>query len=211
MAPIPPPPRRNWTVPIILGTVALALVLIVCVAGTAAGVIAWRSAHQPEPSETPSTPITPSAAPASPSQPKTPADCLLGDWVEVTYAGTANLFGTRVQLSGKGTLVRFTPTEFISALDNIVLSGTADGDNYEVIHNGGLKLNYVVSEDKLLYSSPQATGTTTWKVNGSTEASEPLKASLKPETFHCQGNDLRLFSEDSASELKRIVPPGTQT
>jgi hypothetical protein len=194
-----------------LGTVALALVLVVCVAGTAAGVIAWRSAHKPEPSVTPSTPITPSATPASPSVPKSPADCLLGDWQEVTFTNTANLFGARVQLSGKGTLMRFNGTEVVIALENIVLSGSADGDNYEVIHSGGLKLNYIVSEDKLLYSNPQATGTTTWKVNGSTEATEPLKASLKPETFHCQGNDLRLFGEDSASELKRIVPPGTQT
>ena len=211
MAPIPPPPRRNWTVPLILGIAALVLILVVCVAGTAAAFFTWRSANKAEPSVSLSAPTTPSATPASPAPPKTGADCLVGDWLETNYTGNSNIYGTKVQLSGKGTLVRFTGTEVVYALQNVVVSGTANGDTYEVIHNGSLKMNYVVDDKNIHYSNPQADGTTTWKVNGKTRDTEPIKAALGSETFVCQGNDLRMFGENGSTELKRIVPPGTAT
>jgi hypothetical protein len=209
MEPIPPQPRRNWTVPIIVVAIGLVVVLIICLAGTAAAIFAWR-ANDAAPAPSPSAAqASVSPTPAASPVPVHPADCLIGDWLETSYSGYADLYGTRVQLSGKGAVIRYTPAEALYLLENIVITGTANGKTYEVIHNGTLKVNYTADDTTIRYSNPQATGTTTWKINGSVEDTEPLKAALKPDTYRCQGNELRLFGEQSATELRRLGPAGT--
>jgi hypothetical protein len=115
-----------------------------------------------------------------------------------------------VQISGKGSIKRISPDGTVfSVEDNVVLAGTANGDNYEVIFNGTVKSNYVADAERIHYSNPSTTGTTTWKINGRIRTSEPITAMLGPNTYKCQDNELRLFWETGASEYKRILPPGT--
>lgn len=209
MSSLPQQPRRKWTVPILLGALALAVLPVVCIAGSAAAYLAFRGKS---PATSQASPFTAPPPVPTPAPSKSGVDCLVGDWLEVSFVTNASIFGTDVQLTGKGALMRFTAAGLsVTVLDNVSHTGTAQGDTYEVIHNGSLTLNYVADDKTINYSNPQATGTTTWKVDGKVEDTEPIKASLKPETYRCSGDDLRIFSEASATELKRVVGPGTQT
>jgi hypothetical protein len=204
-----PTPGRKWTVPILLGALALAVLLVVCIVGSAAAYLAFRGKSPATPQASPSSASPPAPTPAPP---RSGAQCLVGDWLEVSHVSNANIFGTDVQLTGKGTLMRFTAAGVnVAVLENLTYTGATRGETFEVIHNGSLTLNYVADDETIHYSNPQATGTTTWKVDGRVKATEPIKASLKPETYRCSGNDLRIFSETSATELTRVVGPGTET
>lgn len=207
MSSTPPPPKsRNWTLPIIAGAAALAVVLLVCVVGSATAYFTLRDRNTGAPAPTP-TPAP--VRPQSPAAAKSPADCLIGDWTETSYVSTAEINGTRVQLTGKGTLVRFSPDgTTTSVYDNIVVSGTASGKSYEVVHNGTTLLNYQSDEKNIHYSNPRVDGTTTWKINGKVDGTQPMKVLLTPETYRCSGNDLRLYGDQYAIELQRILPPG---
>ncbi|HCU52535.1 MAG TPA: hypothetical protein DGG94_22530 [Micromonosporaceae bacterium] len=209
MSSIPSRPRRDWTVPVLLGAVALAVLVVVCVAGSAAAFLSFRAKPANNSSATPA-PSTSRPAPTQPPATMAPADCLIGDWEEVSYVTNSEIYGVTVQLTGKGSLIRFAADgTSVTVLNNVVVSGSAQGSSYEVIHNGSLALNYVADATTINYSNPKASGTTTWKVDGKVRDTEPIRASLKPDTYRCQGNDLRLFSETGATELKRILPPGT--
>jgi hypothetical protein len=192
--------------------VAIGVVLALCVAGSATAYLVYRQRTAPAPSESPSPSPARTPGPPQPSaQPGTSGpDCLVGVWVEVSVSSWANIYGTRVQLIGKGAVASFGADGVHRALfDNLVRAGTAAGDNYEVIHNGKAQTNYTVDATTVYYSNPVTEGQTTWKINGRVRTSEQFRLTLAPDTYKCQGNDLRLFSEDYAAEFKRIVPPGT--
>ncbi len=186
---------------------ALVVVAVVCIGG---GVAAYLTMRESGDTSNPPTPTpAPSQVIASPPAPKTHADCLVGDWIETSYAGTAEIYGTRVQLTSKGALVRFSPEgTTLTLYENLVRTGQADGNNYEVIHNGRVGFNFVADETTLHYSNPQVEGTTTWKVNGKVRDTEPMQVLLTPETYKCSGNQLRIFGDNYAMEYQRIVPPG---
>jgi hypothetical protein len=203
MSVTPPGGRRDWTVPIIVVAIGIVVVLGLCVIGGVAAFVAFRNAKPVAQAS-----AVPSASPA-PAVSKAPQECLIGDWLEVSYTGDAEIYGIKVQLSGKGTATRFAPDGTVTTVfDNVVVSGSAQGSRYEVTHNGSLTMHYLADATTINYSSPQANGTTTWKVDGKQTDQEQMHASLKPETYRCQGNDLRLFGPDYASELQRIAPPG---
>src|SRR5258708_3322098 len=112
----PPPPRRDWTVPIVVGAIPLVVLLGLCIAGVATAIFAYR-ANKPVATASLSSPPKPTPAPAASLS---PADCLLGDWVEVSYTGNADIYGITVQLSGKGMLTRFAADgTTTSALENV--------------------------------------------------------------------------------------------
>jgi hypothetical protein len=207
----PPAVRRSWTIPIIAGAIALVFVALLCVAGAAAGFLALRSPSGPAPATAPETVATPSVSPSpsavpSPS-PLSPAACLIGDWIEKTGTTSAKIFGVTVQLTGGGATHRFTGAgETVLNVSNVVLSGNANGDHYEVIHDGSITMNYQATETTIYYSNPRAVGATSWKINGRTRESEPIRASLKPETYICKGDDLRLYTDGGgAAELTRVA------
>lgn len=206
--PISPTKSRDWTLPVLGGVVAVVLlVLAVCVVGGAAAFVALRRDAAPAPAS-PAAP-TPSSMPAPPPDPRTGPQCLIGNWLLINSTSTSQIYGATVQLSGKGSIVSFAADgTYVWLAENIVLSGTAGGSYYEVIFNSSLKLNYLADAEKILYSNPTATGTTTWKINGKVRTSAPTTADLHPNTYKCQGNDLRTFRDGGASEYQRIVPPG---
>ncbi|HEX6683196.1 MAG TPA: hypothetical protein VF062_10390 [Candidatus Limnocylindrales bacterium] len=187
---------------------AIVVVLAVCLVASATAFVSLRGKNATaSPDVTVPTPA-PSVLP-TPQSNKPGPECLIGDWLLTSFANTAEIYGANVPLTGKGSVSRYGPDGVnIGVYDNLVLSGTAGGDSYEVIHNGILKLNYVADDTSIRYSNPVAEGTTTWKVNGRVRNSEPLGASLDPDTYKCQGNELRLFWEGGASEYQRILPPG---
>jgi hypothetical protein len=205
--------RRQWTIALIIGAIALVFVLVICVAGGAAGFLAWRSTADSSPSVTadatsiPSVSPTPSPSPSPSPSPLTPAACLIGDWRENTATTNSEIFGVSVQLTGGGATVHFTTAgENVLRLENVVMAGKANGDSYEVIHNGTLTMNYEATDTTIHYSNPRASGNTTWKVNGKTRDTEPLKGTLKPQTYSCKGDQLRLYGQTGADELTRIKP-----
>ena len=131
----PPPPviRRDWTLPIIAGVVAIVVVLAVCLVGSAAAFVSLRGRATPD--------TVPSATPV-PMRSGSPARCLIGDWLETSFATTVEIYGAHVQLSGKGMLSRYAPDgTVIVVAENVVYSGSADGDTFEVVHNGSLQMN----------------------------------------------------------------------
>jgi hypothetical protein len=204
--PMTRPSHRDWTVPILVGAIALVILLVLCALGGTAAFLAFRGKAEASPG--PAVTSAPSITAAPPS--RSPVDCLRGDWEEVSYVGTSVIYGVRVQLSGKGILVRFAPDgKATFVLNNIVISGTAQGSRYEVTHRGSLTMNYLADSTTINYSNPVAEGTTTWKIDGKVTDSEAMTAALKPKTYRCLGDELRIFGEDSASELTRIIGPGT--
>jgi hypothetical protein len=204
-----PQDRRSWTIAIFAGVIVLVLVAFLCVAGGAAGFLALRSSSGEAAAPTPETVAAPSVSPsASPSpspSPPSPAACLVGDWVMKTSTNNTQLFGVNVQLTGSGWTSRYSATEIVVNLNNVVMSGQANGDSYEVIHNGTITLNYQATENTIYYSNPRVVGSTTWKVNGRTRDSEPLRASLKSETYMCAGDQLRVYTDVGAAELTRVA------
>lgn len=128
----------------------------------------------------------------------------------VSWADRADIFGTRVELSAKGAVMRLSADGVSTTVyENVVSTGTASGNNYEVIHAGTIQTNYVADETTILSSNPRAEGTTTWKVNGKVRHSQKMGVSIHPETYKCREDDLRTFGEQSATEWRRIRPPGT--
>jgi len=197
----PPPPvtRRDWTLPIIAGVVAIVVVLAVCLVGSAATFMSLRGSATPQ-TDASGTPAPPPSGSA--------ARCLVGDWLETSFVTTVEIYGTAVQLTGKGTLSRYAPDGTVTiVLENVVYSGSAGGDTFEVVHNGSLQMNYVADDTTIRYSNPITVGTTTWKVNGTVRGTEKIEASVQPETYKCQGNQLRLLGDESAAELQRLGTP----
>lgn len=206
----PPPPvtRRDWTLPIIAGVVAIVVLLAVCAVGSTVAYLALRDSPETPPATSAPSP-SPSAAPAPPPA-KTGPDCLIGDWVETSHSSWVSLFGTRVQLAGKGSLRRLGADGVMTLLlENVVRTGTANSNNYEVIHQGKIQTNYVADETTISWSNPKAEGTTTWKVNGKVRDTENMSVLIDQSTYKCAGNELRIFGKESATEWQRILPPGT--
>ncbi len=188
-----------------IGALVIVVVLVVCAIGGVAALLALRQKSAPAPGVT----LAPTRATESPRAGEQGAPCLVGDWLEVSYANTANIYGTRVQLTGKGIVTRYSADGVnTTVLENTVRSGSAGGATYEVIFNGVTKLNYQADATTIYYSSPQTEGTTTWRVNGKVQDTEAITMRLTPSTYKCQGNQLRVYSEDYAAEFERILPPG---
>jgi len=197
----PPPPvtRRDWTLPIIAGVVAIVIVLALCLVGSAAAFVSLRR---------PVTPVTGEPVPSViPTQPNVKAgpECLIGDWLETNYVLTTPVGNSEVRFSGKGAVLRFaTDGSVFQLLQNVVYAGSSGGNRYEIVVNGSLLLDYEADATTIRYSNPVTVGTSTLKINGTVSASEELTASLTPETYTCQGNQLRLVGEQSTTELQRI-------
>jgi hypothetical protein len=196
----PPPPvtRRDWTLPIIAGVVAIVVVLAVCSVGS---VLAFVSLRREQPPST-GTPA-PSVLPTQPNV-KTGPECLIGDWLETNNVLTLDVGGSEVRFSGKGAITKFAPGgNLFQLLQNVVYAGSAGGNQYEIVVSGSLVMDYAADATTIHYSDPVAVGTTIIKVNGTVSATEELTASLTPETYTCQGNELRLVGERSTTELQR--------
>lgn len=191
--------------PIIAGAVAIVVVLAVCLVGGAAALMLRGQAV-----------AGPTAAPAPsvwPTRPdiKSGPECLIGDWIQTNITSTAEIGGVTVRLTGEGTVARYAADGTYAALmDNVVLSGTAGGDSYEVIFHGSLTFHYAADETTIRYSSPASRGITTWKINGMVRTSEPISATLEPDTYRCEGNELRLFWREGAAEYQRTAPAGVR-
>lgn len=201
----PEPQRRDWTVPLVVGVVALVVVLVVCLGGAAAAFLLTRPdpVAPPSPSPSPSpVAVVPSPAPVS------PARCLIGQWRETSYTSSADLFGVTVQLTGAGTLLSYGADGTLVTVDKVTRTGTRNGDRYEVIHNGTTRLNYEADDEMINYSNASATGTTTWKVNGSVRDRENLSTTITPDRYTCKGDKLRLYGDSYSIEADRILPPG---
>jgi hypothetical protein len=195
----PPPPvtRRDWTLPIIAGVVAIVVVLAVCMVGSAAAFVSLRREAGPP---------TPSVLPTQPNAAGlTGPECLIGDWLETSYVLTIPISGVEVRFTGKGAVSRFgTDGTLFQLLQNVVYAGSAEGKRYEIVVDGSLMLDYQADATTIRYSNPVALGTNVLKIDGTVAASEELTASLTPETYVCQGNLLRLTGEQSTTELQRI-------
>lgn len=137
-----------------------------------------------------------------------PADCLIGEWEQTSYVTTAMIFGVNVQLKGKGVRIQFGAQSSKWTSQNVVLSGTADGRSYEVIFNSTIETNYQADDTTIHYSNPRAQGTTVWKIDGKVRETEPTTATMNSDTYKCSGNELRLYADKTASEWRRILPPG---
>ncbi|MEV0460850.1 hypothetical protein [Catellatospora methionotrophica] len=203
----PSPGRRDRTALVIVGVVLLVVVvLVVCLVGGAAAYFGLRSGPVASPSVSPVA-----AAPSIPPPPPpsaAPADCLIGDWRETSYTVKWEIYGNRVQFTGSGTLMRIKADGTMTTVDRTTRRGAHQGDRYEMIHNGTTSLHYVADDKTINYSSPVTTGTTVLKVNGRQRASQKLEATITPETYHCKGDELRLFGAAYSSEWQRILPPG---
>ncbi|MBV1849598.1 hypothetical protein [Catellatospora tritici] len=190
--------------------IALVCVLVLCLAGGAAGYyFLSRDGSDPSPSPSPVAAAAspqPSVAPPAPS--KAPQDCLIGDWLETSYTTNAEFLAGTVQLTGKGVRFSYGADGVLRMVYNTTRTGTRDGDKYQVIHKGNVTMNYVADDKTINYSSPKTTGTSTLKINGSTEGSQKLTMSVNPDSYSCKGDELRLFGEDYAMEAKRVLPPG---
>lgn len=187
------------------GALVLTVIMAACVIGGIATVTMLRDSPAPRPVATslPSPTIT-----TPPPNTRTPQRCLLGEWRQTSYISTAEIFGVRVQLTGSGAHLLFRPEEAVTTYDNYVVTGTADGSRYEVIHHGTVTLNYHAEGTTLRYSNARVQGVSTWKVDGRVRESEPMQVLLDPETYHCTGNELRLYGDGYASEYRRLLPPG---
>ncbi|WP_120316962.1 hypothetical protein [Catellatospora citrea] len=191
--------------PIVVGVVVLIVALVVCLGGAAAAYLLTRPdpAAPPSPSPSPSpVAVVPSPTPAS------PARCLIGQWRETSYTSSAELFGVTVQLTGAGTLLSYGADGTVVTVDKVTRTGTRNGDRYEVIHNGSTRLNYEADDEMISYSNASATGTTTWKVNGSVRDRENLSTTITPERYTCKGDKLRVYGDGYSIEADRILPPG---
>jgi hypothetical protein len=197
----PPPPvtRRDWTLPIIAGVVAIVVVLALCMVGSATAFVSLRR---------PATPGTdgppPSVTPAQPNVSSGP-ECLIGDWLETSLVLTIEVGGSPVRFTGNGAVYRYdTDGTVFQLLQNAVYAGSVNGNRYEMVVNGSLLLDYEADATTIRYSNPVTVGTNVFKVNGTVAASEELTASLTPETYLCQGNLLQLTGEQSTTELQRM-------
>lgn len=197
----PPPPvtRRDWTFPIIAGVVAIVVVLALCLIASAATFVSLRRQAAPVTDEPGS-----SVPPSGPNV-KTGPECLIGDWLETNYVLITLVGNTRVRLSGKGATLRFgTDGKVFQLLQNVVYAGSFGGNRYEFVMDGSALVDYQADATTIRYSNLVTTGTGTLKINGAVKATEALTVSLTPETYTCQGNQLRLDGEQSTTELQRI-------
>ncbi|GIF96750.1 hypothetical protein Cci01nite_18440 [Catellatospora citrea] len=190
-----------------VSVVVLGMLLVLCLAGGVAAYFALRG--EPASTASPSPVAAASASPSPLPRPSVaPAACLIGSWRETSYTANWEMYGNKIQFTGAGTLMRIDADGTMATVDKVTRRGAGYGDRYEVIHNGTTKLNYVADDKTINYSSPRTTGTTTLKVNGRQRASEPLKATITPETYSCKDDRLRLFGDVYSSEWERILPPG---
>jgi len=196
----PPPPvtRRDWTLPIIAGVVAIVVVLAVCLVGTGAAFVSLRRQTTLNPGE----PV-PSATPDAPNV--TGPECLIGDWIETNSVLTVDAGSTRLQFKGQGALVKYaTDGRLLVVYQNVVYTASSSSNRYEVVNNGTMLLEYEADATTIRYSKPVTVGTATLKTNGVVSTATPLEASVTPETYTCQGNQLRLEGQQSVIELRRI-------
>ncbi len=201
-----PEPRRHWTVPIVIGVVALVVVLVLCLTGGAAAYLLARD-RAPEPSPTPSPSPSPVAAAPSPS-PVSPARCLVGRWQETSYTSYGDIYGVKVQLKGAGAVFDFRADGTLSIVRKTSMKGTANGDRYEVVFSGTHTINYTADDKEINYSNPRSTGTTTWKINGKVRDREKLVWITTPDRYTCTPTELRVYGDTYAEEFTRIQPPG---
>lgn len=146
--------------------------------------------------------------PTPPPTAKSPQACLIGVWLQTSYVTTAKIYGVDVQLRGKGTVLQVDSETWTNKSDKVVVSGTADGKRYDVVFDSTITTNYKADDTTIHFSNPRVKGTTTWKVNGKVTDSEPTTVLLRSNTYHCSGDELRLYAEEYASEWKRVHPPG---
>ncbi|MDI1460440.1 hypothetical protein QEZ54_05620 [Catellatospora sp. KI3] len=196
--------------PVVVGVIALVCVLVLCLAGGAAGYyFLYRDGSDPSPTPSPlAAAASPQPSAPAPAPTKAPQDCLIGDWLETSYTSNTEFSTGTVQLTGKGTRFSYGADGVLRMVYNTTRTGSLDGDKYQVIHKGNVTMNYVADEKTINYSSPKTTGTTTLKINGSTNNSRKLTMSVDPDSYSCKGDDLRLFGENYAMEAKRVRPPG---
>lgn len=227
---LPPPPQRppappanqvGATLPIIVGS--LALLLIVGIIATAMIVSSSlendggpRRPLAASPSATSTTP-SPDAAPGAPSaspspEPSTSEDplhdsCVIGTWRETSHDSDTTIGGVRVRLHSSGA------TQHFKADGTLVVNyggrginarGKVNNRTYEVISTGRLTYNWQTNGGQILYSNAKATGTVIWRQSGKETGRTPLSGSLDPERYTCRGNSLREFGPTWTIELERI-------
>ncbi|HLL66580.1 MAG TPA: hypothetical protein VK453_12650 [Micromonosporaceae bacterium] len=138
--------------------------------------------------------------------------CLVGNWEVTSYSesvtaaeiGTVQFRGSapgakvRLGENGKGAIEYGDGTAFASSLSitgqevgiDLVLAGTV---TYDFRTNGGL----------MSFTNVRADGTTTITTTTGRRQSEPLRGSIDPAQYTCQGNALTTFTAAYRAEMKR--------
>ncbi|WP_157545813.1 hypothetical protein [Hamadaea tsunoensis] len=213
----PVAPKKRDPLPFIIAGGVVAVLLSVCCIGGGIFVIQRQNdkdqgdVPSPRPSATGPGGLQPSAAPTgevSSEEPLSGAACLVGTWRETSHTGSATINGVDVQLKTSGRIQRFTADGKIT-LDmgptGSTQTGKANGDTYTVINKGKITWSYRTEPGIIFYADPKGSGTTTWKRNGHQIDSEPLRGSVGPEYFACNGDKLVENTQDYAIELTRVL------
>jgi hypothetical protein len=196
----PPPPvtRRDWTLPIIAGVVAIVVVLGVCLVGSATAFVSLRRPAAPDTAAS-----APSVIPGRPNV--TGPQCLIGDWLETNGVNYLEIGSDTLPFTGKGAILKFTDTGIAgAAYQNTIYTATAGSNRFELVNNGAVAMEYVADATTIRYSDQVPSGTVTLKVNGIANTAIPLELDMTPETYTCQADSLHLQGTHSSSDLQRL-------
>jgi hypothetical protein len=207
------PPRPGLVTVHWLWLAAMPVVLILAIAITAVVTRATLRPSTPLGQPLPSpvaVSVSPSAS-ASPSASPSPVDplhdpCVIGTWTETSHTEDDQIEGNTVRLTSSGAVQKYAAdgTNSLDFGSGITRSGTLSGTRYELITTGHVTFHWQSRGGSLLYSDPQASGTTTDKRNGSVQQTSPLQGGITPEQYTCAGDALREFGSDYTIELARV-------
>nr|WP_157529314.1 M48 family metalloprotease [Kibdelosporangium sp. MJ126-NF4] len=142
---------------------------------------------------------------------ETPADCLIGTWVETAYNRTLTLDnGITVGLSRSGGLHRFRDNGLV-VLDfgsGNTESGLHNGAVVAIRYTGSLRRSYQVVSNLILYENPISNGSKTSRVDKKIGSTRPLIVGTTAEEFSCSRDQLELRSALYTTKLKRISRTG---
>lgn len=199
---LPPKPRPDRVPIVVIGIVVALALAVICCAGV--GLFVWRNRSQPVSAVLPESTARPEPIP---TRELTPAECLVGTWREASYVGDAEIDGYTIRLTGSGAIQRFDANGVV-VLDmtpGFTKTGKRGSSTYTVTSKGTVTFHYQVIGGQIHYSSAKASGTTTWKRNGSQIDKQQLQGSIGAETFTCTGDKLTQYGETYSIELARVI------
>lgn len=200
---LPAKPKPDRLPIVVIGIVVVVALAVICCAGV--GLFVWRNRSQPAANVViPESTVLPTP---SPTRELTPAECLVGTWRETSYVGDAEIDGYTIRLTGSGAIQRFDAdgTVLLDMTPGFTKTGKRGGTTYTVTSKGTVTFHYQVIGGRIHYSSAKASGTTTWKRNGSQIDKQQLQGSIGAETFACQGDKLTQYGDTYSIELARVT------